>query len=176
VATLLRSLCAALLVIGTSGDAQAQSRPGSLYVVWGEADGRIDAAMDAWARAVPVSWVRAVGACGDEVLRGRICVNVLNGEKWGMGLKEFGMDGAIGFTIGRGAVWDGGNVYVDGDGSAVVLTLEHELGHAMGLEHDVEGTLMHEKSDGSPITCRDVNQWLRRRGWTGRRCGLTSSR
>jgi len=39
------------------------------------------------------------------------------------------------------------------------VTVQHELGHAVGLPHDREGTLMYYKvgsSNASHITCRDV--------------------
>jgi hypothetical protein len=58
------------------------------------------------------------------------------------------------------------NVYVQYNTSAFAETLQHEVGHALGLVHTGPGTLMCWNTDCSPgqITCDDVQQYRALRG------------
>lgn len=73
----------------------------------------------------------------------------------------------IGYTV-RQEMEDSAIVYISVNlkGSTESMTIEHEVGHAMGLSHSEEHTVMCKSSScaAKDVTCGDVSQYASLRG------------
>lgn len=139
--------------------------PGDTYVLETRAEDMevVSAAARAWARAVPVRFIYKFGDCAG-ILPHRICVHYMSEAMF----KEIAAENHYEASwVGATQPFpssDGSEVFVNRDSHSPEQVVRHELGHAMGLEHDmalpnVMFPLISPLSED--ITCRDIAQWYR---------------
>lgn len=145
-------------------------------------DEAIVAALESWEDAAPVSLQPVVGPCSG-VHDGQVCIHA--SDHAGLMSRGAPTDEAVGLDAYRehidGTRIDGGEIYIDvpafesvdgGIAGYFQQTVAHEVGHAMGLMHTGEGSLMAPLlQDGNGVpTCTDVLQWYALRGEPNARC------
>lgn len=170
-----------MALLGSS--ACANVVPGDHYTLYldpnfsdGEKAYLVDSLQD-WTSKVPVSLDVVIQAC-DGFNNGVICthrsdasgVASHHGESSFLGVTEtVEGDGRRGDSGGKQGL-DGGEMWLDMSliysmigqyPTALAQTFNHEMGHAMGLQHHSTHALMYPGIDGaSPtVTCDDVAQW-----------------
>lgn len=110
-----------------------------------------------WERNVPVALVPKIQPCpGEPRALNSLCivpVTSIPSVPWEPGE-------LAGYTLGN-EMWIAVPLLEADDAAHRQRLIAHELGHAMGLQHDVAGTLMYPYSDlGSlVVTAKDVAQW-----------------
>lgn len=137
--------------------------PGDTYIV--ETDGDpldVMPSLTLWSSQVPVTFLFHVGPTCEGVLPHRICVHLVSHTIFGETLAENHLPTSwVGVTLFKNSAKDGSEVFVDVSALWPDEILLHELGHAIGLDHDVAGTIMYDSISptADKITCRDVAQW-----------------
>jgi hypothetical protein len=129
----------------------------------------IIAAADAWAAAIPELKMNVVITLCDALENGVICINPdthadivsRSGDPNAIETThtESGLFADNTYTGGWGGK-DGGQVFLD-TAAPLLIGAEHEMGHAMGLSHTGQGTVMcgNSRCATSDISAIDVAQW-----------------
>jgi hypothetical protein len=163
------------LAMLTTTDACAAPRLGSEYTLYidpgfslSQQDVIVTVAAD-WEEHVPVHFFPVVAKCSG-VNDGIICVHAATREQikkvnpaasnYTRYINGAGHRGDTGGWFGR----DGGECFIDAGQPDIYFqpSVAHELGHAMGLEHQPDkGTVMYPGLDGISawVTTEDAEQW-----------------
>jgi hypothetical protein len=152
---LILPLFALLLISGLAFGSNALSPHYQIYNVEGDIDADVTQATRDWARATPASFTFRSVTC-EGIKEGRICIHIITDDEFA----SFGLDdNTLGITYTRPHT-SGAEVWVRSSipGFSRVVTIRHELGHAMGLHHSGPGTLMAPSLDtgSTTITIDDV--------------------
>ena len=167
-------------------------KPGDHYTVYldpafsAEEDTQLTLSVEDWHAMIPALSLDVVIATCSGIHDKEICVHrretAASSAEEGVTLTCWGKSGSKGDTSGWGGI-DGGEIWLDmtsinssaySHPFSLRTTFSHEMGHAMGLEHNSEGTVMFPDINGASITptCEDVFKWYYVRGQNAPTCNI----
>ncbi len=127
----------------------------------------VEEAINAWGDAVGIYFDHWVGYCNVPNAPRSVCIFADDDKRIITQLGCVSADKFIGCTLDYGFESSVAGVYTQAPDDQFRNTVEHEIGHALGLHHGRKGTVMQPTCTERTVTCEDVEEFWRIRHMRG---------